>query len=102
KPVKKSETVSKVNIREKEEGAISGINIQSANDSSAITISGHKNGEIPDADFYVNGEKYEKEKMKQLNPNVIRSVTVLKGQHALDKYGEEGKNGVIEINLKED
>src|SRR5690606_28148225 len=29
------------------------------------------------------------------------SVNVLKGEKAIEKYGDEGKNGVIEIQLKE-
>lgn len=30
----------------------------------------------------------------------IRSITVLKGQQAIDLYGDDGKNGVIEIRLR--
>lgn len=36
-----------------------------------------------------------------LNPNQIESVTVLKGKSARKQYGKEGKNGIIEITLKE-
>lgn len=38
--------------------------------------------------------------VKNLDPNVIQSVTVLKGKAAEDKYGKEGKNGVVVIYLK--
>lgn len=35
-----------------------------------------------------------------ISPNDIESISVLKGQDAIDKYGEEGKNGVILITTK--
>jgi hypothetical protein len=41
----------------------------------------------------------EKE-MKAISPNNIESVNVLKGEQAMQKYQEDGKNGVVEIKLK--
>jgi len=38
--------------------------------------------------------------LSTLEPNAIYSVTVLKGPDAINKYGELGKNGVIEIITK--
>jgi len=38
--------------------------------------------------------------MNSLHPDSIESINVLKGESALENYGEEGKNGVIEITLK--
>ena len=35
-----------------------------------------------------------------INPNDIRSVSVLKDKSATDKYGEKGRDGVIEIAMK--
>lgn len=35
------------------------------------------------------------------NPNNIEKISVLKGKNAIDKYGEKGKDGVIEIFLKQ-
>lgn len=37
---------------------------------------------------------------RQLDPNDISSINVLKGPSAIAKYGEKGKNGVIEIITK--
>src|SRR5690606_22951435 len=34
-------------------------------------------------------------------PDEIESITVLKNENAIEKYGEKGKNGVIEVYLKE-
>lgn len=38
----------------------------------------------------------------QLNPENIKNITVLKNENATEKYGEKGKNGVIEIILKKE
>ena len=37
---------------------------------------------------------------KDLNPNEIESINVLKGEAAIKKYGDKGKDGVIEITTK--
>lgn len=52
--------------------------------------------------FVVDGEKMGRKGLKELklNPNDIANISVLKDQAALQKYGEEGKNGVIEITTK--
>lgn len=48
----------------------------------------------------VDGEVKEGMKLNTLNPNDIVSFTVLKDETAIKKYGEKGKNGVIEIRTK--
>jgi len=47
----------------------------------------------------VDGKKYT-QRIKSIDPNNIESMSVLKDQSALEKYGEAGKNGVIEITTK--
>lgn len=49
----------------------------------------------------VNGTITTKAEMKQLDPNIIENVSVLKGKSAISIYGEKGKNGVILIETKE-
>ena len=51
----------------------------------------------------LNGIKSETtfEDLNKLDPNLIQSMNVLKGKKALEKYGKEGENGVIEIVTKE-
>ena len=44
------------------------------------------------------GDKY----LDKINPSNIKSMNVLKDKSAIEKYGEEAKNGVIEIFLKKD
>jgi TonB family protein len=39
-------------------------------------------------------------KMDDIDPETIHSVNVLKGESATAKYGDKGKNGVVEINTK--
>jgi len=39
-------------------------------------------------------------KMDDINPNDIESINVLKGESATAKYGDKGKNGVLEITMK--
>lgn len=48
----------------------------------------------------VDGKK-TKTAVEDLNPDSIESINVLKDKSAEDKYGKEGKNGVIEITTKE-
>jgi len=49
----------------------------------------------------VNGEEYKGE-MSELNPDDIESINIVKGAAAAKKYGDKGKNGVVEIQLKAD
>ncbi|MBS1523293.1 MAG: TonB-dependent receptor plug domain-containing protein [Bacteroidetes bacterium] len=48
--------------------------------------------------FIIDGK--EVQSVKNLNPNDIKSISVLKNGTAEKKYGEKGKNGVIEITTK--
>ncbi|GAB3267222.1 hypothetical protein GCM10027347_35830 [Larkinella harenae] len=55
--------------------------------------------------YILNGKKMDvssakKEPLSDLNPNDIQSIDVLKGEKAISKYGQEGKNGVILITTK--
>lgn len=50
----------------------------------------------------IDGTKTDKEikEIEKMDPAQIHEMCVLKDEFALDKYGEEGKNGVIEIITK--
>jgi len=50
--------------------------------------------------FYVDGKKWDSKAVSNLDSSTIESMNVLKGESAKAKYGDEGKNGVIEITLK--
>ena len=50
--------------------------------------------------FVVDGKVVSEEDMNAISPDKIQSINVIKGTSAEIKYGEKGKNGVIEITTK--
>ncbi len=57
--------------------------------------------ELPkDVLYIIDGKEMESGNMKDIDPNTIKSINVLKGETAVKLYGEKGKNGVIEITTK--
>ena len=50
--------------------------------------------------FIINGKKVEKSLFEDVDSDKIESVFVIKGKKALEKYGEDGKNGVIIMTKK--
>lgn len=52
--------------------------------------------------FVIDGKESKEKDMKYLNPSEIKTMSVLKGEMAEEKYGKKGKNGVIEITTKKE
>lgn len=50
--------------------------------------------------FIIDGREVKMEEVNKLIPQEIESVNVLKGEKALNKYGEKAKYGVVEIKSK--
>lgn len=50
--------------------------------------------------YVIDGKISTNPQLKELDPKNIKSITILKGDSAIKKYGEKGKNGVIEIFTK--
>jgi bla regulator protein BlaR1 len=50
--------------------------------------------------FFVDVKKWESKEVLNLDPSKIASINLIKGLSTKDKYGEDGKNGVVEITLK--
>ncbi len=50
--------------------------------------------------FILDGKEISKEKMEDLSSDKIESMNVLKGEMAIEEYGDKGKNGVIIIKTK--
>jgi TonB family protein len=46
---------------------------------------------------FIDGVVNEKDGFSKIKPEDIRSINVLKDEYAVKKYGEKGKNGVIEV-----
>ncbi len=50
--------------------------------------------------YILDGKIISKKDVEKLSPDNIRKIMVLKGDAAKKKYGEKGKNGVVEITSK--
>lgn len=50
--------------------------------------------------FVIDGKESTSKKVKQLDPDEIESIDISKGEKALERFGEKGKNGVVEITTK--
>lgn len=50
--------------------------------------------------YIIDGKELQSGNMKDVDPSTIKSMNVLKGENAVKKYGEKGKNGVVEITTK--
>lgn len=50
--------------------------------------------------YIVEGKEVTEQYIRDLKPDDVDSITVLKDKSAVEKYGEKGKDGVIEIYLK--
>jgi TonB-dependent SusC/RagA subfamily outer membrane receptor len=98
---KKNSNVSAVIVRTSDDKVVE----ESKKDPQALTITfvqkTTEKTELPkDVLYIIDGKEMESGSMKDIDPNTIKSINVLKGETALKLYGEKGKNGVIEITTK--
>jgi TonB-dependent SusC/RagA subfamily outer membrane receptor len=70
--------------------------------NGVILITSKKSKQPADDVLIILDGKETTKKVADLNPDEIQSVSVWKGDKATGKYGEKGKNGVIEITMKTD
>lgn len=83
------------------------INIDESDDSTLgnkLKINITENGKPASMDSalcIVDGKKVSREEVEKLSPDQIKSVVVLKGKMAVEKYGDEAKGGVLLISTKE-
>ncbi len=52
--------------------------------------------------YVIDGKETMEYDIKLMEPSEIKSMNVLKGETAKEKYGEKGKNGVVEITTKKE
>jgi TonB family protein len=66
-----------------------------------IQTANFRNSDFTSANAFVvvNGEILDKNGVLKVNPNDIKSLRVLKDKEAISKYGDKGKDGVLEIIL---
>ena len=83
------------------------INIDESGDSSQgnkLKINITENGKPSSMDsalYIVDGKKVSREELDKLSAEQIKSVVVLKGKAAVEKYGDEAQRGVLLISTKE-
>ncbi|MCF1749801.1 hypothetical protein [Mariniradius sediminis] len=70
-----------------------------AGDKGRVTIAS-ENAEQPLFFLEENGKMKKISNLESYNPDDIESITVIKDQTAVARFGNEGKNGVIIIKLK--
>lgn len=84
---------------------------QAADGSQTVTMSGPINIEVPKdaaitktnqpALYVIDGKQVTVNEVKQLSPEQISLVQILKGKSATDKYGAQAEAGVVEITTKQ-
>lgn len=84
---------------------------QAVDGSQTITMSGPINIEVPKdaaitktnqpALYVIDGKQVTVNEVKQLSPEQISLVQILKGKSATDKYGAQAEAGVVEITTKQ-
>jgi len=78
---------------------------QISSDSGIQLKSDKRTIDVSSADkplIVIDGVIAEDQNMDKIDPETIQSITVIKDETATKKYGEKGKNGVLEITLKKD
>lgn len=80
---------------------LSGVIGKSPTDNNIIRIGGApSSGRVYKPIYVVNGKISDYEKVKALDPYLIKTMNVLKGASASAKYGEKAKGGVVVITTK--
>jgi len=70
------------------------------NTQDETVVVGLKSKISDDALYLIDGKIVSHDIFSTLNPDHIESVEVIKGESAIEKYGEKGKNGVIYVTMK--
>lgn len=72
------------------------------NNSENKIVSSLANVDLKDLQlFIINGKESTRAELEKIDPNSVESIEVIKGKSAIEKYGNEAKNGVLIIKLKE-
>jgi TonB family protein len=77
--------------------------LRGSNDSSKKPSFEIKGSSLENVLVVVNGKELEggMVALKDILPDTVHSIQVLKDESAIEKYGEKGKNGVVEVTIKE-
>lgn len=89
------------NVEKLLKGKQSGVNLQPGESDHEIVLS----STVPDPSqqplIVINGKVKPNTNLEKVNPNDIEAINVLKGEKAIEKYGSQAENGVIEVTMKE-
>ena len=80
------------------QGKTSGVNITNEEKSNIVLKTSNYKG--PQPLIVIDGKIKPETSIEQIKPDDIKAINVLKGEKALEKYGDKGENGVIEITMK--
>jgi len=82
---------------DKKDGEPTTMTVDNAVGNASIQIRGQKDSVL----VLLDGKEIPFSKMSEINPDTIKSISVLKEKAELEQYGEKGRNGVILITSKE-
>lgn len=73
---------------------------ENLNKTDPVTVVGYGKPAAMPPVYIVDGKEMTGDEFKKINPETIESISVWKGEKAIEKYGEKGKYGVLDITLK--
>ncbi len=95
-----SEAVGSTTVTRAGEAAVFRIRAESTVEGEPRIRVIRSNGDASQPLIYVDGIRVAGGNMPELSPDVIERVEVIKGEAAVELYGEEAANGVVQIFLK--
>lgn len=84
--------------KDKKHEAHKKVKIRTANSSGTVTLS--NNGKEPL--IFIDGKQVSRKKMEKLATDNIEKIEVLKGDSAIERYGDDAEDGVILITTKKE
>ena len=84
-------------------GQVGQVTVEGAPESSVSLYKGRvmlKKGLPKGMLVYINGRPASQAEARRLAPGKIRKMTVYRGDEAVKRYGEKGRNGVADIRVR--
>ncbi|SNR84215.1 M56 family metallopeptidase [Lutibacter flavus] len=95
------DSIESVNVF-KGEKAVEKYGKKAENGVVKITLKDHVNSKNSKPLFIVDDKEMNSKEAKEINPDNIKTMNVIKGNKAIEKYGKKAENGVIEITTKKE
>ncbi len=68
--------------------------------TNGIQLRGGKFNNMDSVLFFLDGVEITRSDLEKIPPSDIENISVLKDKSSVDKYGQRGRNGAIEVSLK--